>query len=224
MKGSKFNAAKLSRFKGVAKGSKLTNDARPEVYLSRGINKFVINGTAAARMGLEHGDCVTILADAEATSVNEKYLLVQTDLEHGNKVAAHKSEAGMGKPLTFNNSILWGQMIQMTADAEPMSEATLCQAGYMAEYDTIKGRDGQMCKAVLATSRVTFVPVEIEDAPAEIAGIPVVKVWELTDAKRFLVKEDGKSISKFAVGEEAPVEEPAEAPEELEAPEPADFE
>lgn len=213
MKTSKFSGAKLSRFKAVAKGAKIVPDARPELYLSGGINKFVINGTASTKMGLEHGMCVTILSDPDAVDVNEKYILIQTDAEHGNKLAAHKSETTAYKPLTFNCSILWSQMIQLTPDAEPKSEAALCQMGYMVERDTIKGRNGEMCKAVLAASRVTFTPREIAEVPAEIAGIPVIKAWELVDAKRFMIDENGK-VSKFPVAE-GNVEntQPAEAEE-----------
>lgn len=212
MKTTKFSGAKLSRFKATVKGAKIQPDARPELYLSRGINKFVINGTAAAKMGLVHGDCVTIVCDPEATDVNEKYILIQTDEKHGNKLAAHKGDGSGSKPLAFNNSIIWSQMIQMTADAQPMSEAALCQAGLMGEYETIKGRAGQMCSAILAKSRVSFTPREIEGAPSEIDGIPVVKIWELVDAKRFMVKEDGKTISKFPVGEEVEEAEQSEMP------------
>ena len=48
MKKSIFSASKLSNLNVVEKGTKTTNDSRPEVVTGRAINKFTMNASAAA--------------------------------------------------------------------------------------------------------------------------------------------------------------------------------
>ena len=80
MKKSIFSASKLSNLNVVAKGTKTTNDARPEVVTGRAINKFTMNASAAALLDVDNGDNVVMFYIPDAESLDESSLLLRVQL------------------------------------------------------------------------------------------------------------------------------------------------
>lgn len=52
MKKSVFSAAKLAGLTAVNRGTKSSNDIRPAITTARGMNKFTMNASASALIGL----------------------------------------------------------------------------------------------------------------------------------------------------------------------------
>ena len=77
MKKSIFSASKLSNLNVVAKGTKTTNDARPEVVTGRAINKFTMNASAAALLDVDNGDNVVMFYIPDAESLDEKFFIAK---------------------------------------------------------------------------------------------------------------------------------------------------
>lgn len=201
MKKSVFSAAKLANLSPVIRGTKVSNDVRPAITTARGINKFTMNASASALMGCQHGDRVVMFAMPNADSINEKFFIALSANNEGCKLASAGNTQGVGRPQNFNYSGIWSQMLMQDKDAAPAGEKYLVEKGFMQETETQKGRDGNMCKAVLATKRVEYglEPVKDENGdfiPVTIEDVTYEKVYVLVDPKE--VALDDKTAADTA--------------------------
>ena len=192
MKKSVFNAAKLSKLSTVTRGTKSSNDVRPAITTGRAINKFTMNASASALIGCQHGDRVVMFAMPNADSINERFFIAISQNEEGCKLASAGNTKGVGRPQSFNYSGIWSQMLLQDVDAAPVGEKVLMDKGLMAEVETQKGRDGQMCSAILAVKRVEYgveLVVDDENNPmeVEIDGVQYDRLYVLTEPKDIAV-------------------------------------
>lgn len=175
MKKSIFSASKLSNLNVVAKGTKTTNDARPEVVTGRAINKFTMNASAAALLDVDNGDNVVMFYIPDAESLDEKFFIAKgTDKDA--KLASSNKTIGVPKVLSFSYSSLWSLMVQEDLEAQPLGERALVEKGIMEYVPTQMGRDKgdgkkEMCYANLVPYQLAY-EVELVADENEVA-IPV---------------------------------------------------
>lgn len=210
MKKSVFSAAKLSGLTAVSRGTKSSNDIRPAITTARGMNKFTMNASASALIGCGHGDRVVMFAMPNADSINERFFIALSAGNEGCKLASAGNTKGTGRPQSFNYAGVWSQMLMQDKDAAPVGERVLTDKGLMEEVETQKGRDGKMCKAVLATKRVEYGVEEVKDEkgefiPVEIDDVIYEKVYVLVDPQEVTL-EDKSEEGEQTASEEAQVE------------------
>lgn len=210
MKKSVFSAAKLSGLTAVSRGTKSSNDIRPAITTARGMNKFTMNASASALIGCGHGDRVVMFAMPNADSINERFFIALSAGNEGCKLASAGNTKGTGRPQSFNYAGVWSQMLMQDKDAAPVGERVLTDKGLMEEVETQKGRDGKMCKAVLATKRVEYGVEEVKDEkgefiPVEIDDVIYEKVYVLVDPQEVTL-EDKSEEEEQTVSEGAQVE------------------
>lgn len=175
MKKSIFSASKLSNLNVVEKGTKTTNDARPEVVTGRAINKFTINASAAALLDVDNGDNVVMFYIPDAESLDEKFFIAKGTAKDA-KLASSNKTIGVPKVLNFSYSSLWSLMVQEDLDAQPLGERALVEKGIMEYVPTQMGRDKgdgkkEMCYANLVPYQLAY-EVELVTDENEVA-IPV---------------------------------------------------
>lgn len=214
MKKSVFSAAKLSGLIAVSRGTKSSNDIRPAITTARGMNKFTMNASASALIGCGHGDRVVMFAMPNADSINERFFIALSASNEGCKLASAGNTKGTGRPQSFNYAGVWSQMLMQDKDAAPVGERVLTDKGLMEEVETQKGRDGKMCKAVLATKRVEYGVEEVKDKngefiPVEIDDVIYEKVYVLVDPQEVTLEDKSEE-------EEQPASEGAQTEEENE--------
>lgn len=214
MKKSVFSAAKLSGLTAVSRGTKSSNDIRPAITTARGMNKFTMNASASALIGCGHGDRVVMFAMPNADSINERFFIALSAGNEGCKLASAGNTKGTGRPQSFNYAGVWSQMLMQDKDAAPVGERVLTDKGLMEEVETQKGRDGKMCKAVLATKRVEYGIEEVKDEngefiPVEIDDVIYEKVYVLVDPQEVTLEDKSEE-------EEQPASEGAQTEEENE--------
>lgn len=211
MKKSVFSAAKLSGLTAVSRGTKSSNDIRPAITTARGMNKFTMNASASALIGCGHGDRVVMFAMPNADSINERFFIALSAGNEGCKLASAGNTKGTGRPQSFNYAGVWSQMLMQDKDAAPIGERVLTDKGLMEEVETQKGRDGKMCKAVLATKRVEYGVEEVKDEngefiPVEIDDVIYEKVYVLVDPQEVTLEdkseEEEQTASEGAQAEE----------------------
>lgn len=212
MKKSVFSAAKLSSLTAVSRGTKSSNDIRPAITTARGMNKFTMNASASALIGCGHGDRVVMFAMPNADSINERFFIALSAGNEGCKLASAGNTKGTGRPQSFNYAGVWSQMLMQDKDAAPVGERVLTDKGLMEEVETQKGRDGKMCKTVLATKRVEYGVEEVKDEngefiPVEIDDVIYEKVYVLVDPQEVTLEDKSEE-------EEQPASEGAQAEEE----------
>lgn len=189
MKKSIFSAKKLGNLNVVAKGTKTTNDARPEVITARMINKFSLNGSASELLGVQDGDSVIMFKLDGAEDINEKFFIAKA--ADGNKLSSAGHAKGTGRPLTFSYSSIWSLLVQMDVNAKPLGEQALVEAGILKNVPTQLGRakeDGtkEMCYANLAPFTIGYALSLVTDKneqaiPVEIDGVTYEKIFVLSD-------------------------------------------
>lgn len=214
MKKSVFSAAKLSGLTAVSRGTKSSNDIRPAITTARGMNKFTMNASASALIGCGHGDRVVMFAMPNADSINERFFIALSAGNEGCKLASAGNTKGTGRPQSFNYAGVWSQMLMQDKDAAPVGERVLTDKGLMEEVETQKGRDGKMCKAVLATKRVEYGVEEVKDEngefiPVEIDDVIYEKVYVLVDPQEVTLEDKSEE-------EEQPASEGAQTEKENE--------
>lgn len=196
MNKSILNAAKLSGLTVVARGMKSSNDVRPAITTARGMNKLTMNASASQLIGCQHGDRVVMFALPDPQNINERFFIALSAGNEGCKISSSGKAVGVGRPQAFNYSGIWSQMLLQKVDAAPVGERVLVDMGLMQEIETQKGRDGEMCSAVLATKRVEYgvelVTDEDGDAiPVTLAdGTMYEKVYVLTDPKEVSIESE----------------------------------
>lgn len=211
MKKSVFSAAKLSGLTAVSRGTKSSNDIRPAITTARGMNKFTMNASASALIGCGHGDRVVMFAMPNADSINERFFIALSAGNEGCKLASAGNTKGTGRPQSFNYAGVWSQMLMQDKDAAPVGERVLTDKGLMEEVETQKGRDGKMCKAVLATKRVEYGVEEVKDEndefiPVEIDDVIYEKVYVLVDPQEVTLEDKSEEEEQLA-SEEPQAEE-----------------
>lgn len=144
-------------------GTKVSGATRAELILNPTFNKLSLNGIATNKMGVEHGDFVTIIENKNAESLNEKFFITKGIGEGQQaKLASVTKEGGSGKVLSFNYSGVYSKMLQETTDAIELSPEALEEKELVNIYETSGGK-----RAYTATKKMFF---EIGDA-VEAEGI-----------------------------------------------------
>lgn len=189
MKKSIFSASKLSNLNVVAKGTKTTNDARPEVVTGRAINKFTMNASAAALLDVDNGDNVVMFYIPDAESLDEKFFIAKGTAKDA-KLASSNKTIGVPKVLNFSYSSLWSLMIQEDLDAQPLGERALVEKGIMKYVPTQMGRDKgdgkkEMCYANLVPYQLAY---EVELVTDENGVAIPVTVGDTTYERVFVLK------------------------------------
>ncbi len=215
MKKSVFSASKLANFAVVTKGTKTTNDARPEVITQRAINKFVLNGSASTLLNVQDGDSVVIITNPRAESMDEKFLIAKA--AGGAKLATTGHKKGLGLPMTFSYSSVWSLIVQGKVDAKPLGEQALVEMGLMKEYPTQLGRkdangNQEMCYANLTPYVVAYtlaLVTDEDDQPLAFTdpntGITYEEVFVLCEAITREKDDDNKVEGEEVVTEEGEV-------------------
>lgn len=203
MNNSKFTAAKLTGLTAVDRGTKTSSDVRPAITTARGMNKFVMNASASQLMGCGHGDRVVMFALPNAENINEKFFIAVSPKEDlGCKLASAGNKTGVGRPQNFNYASIWSQMLSKDVNAAPMGERALIGKGLMDRFATQKGRDGELCYAMLATKRVEYGLELVKDdkgeiIPVEIDGIIYDKIFALVDPVDLQVEAGVVDVTKM---------------------------
>lgn len=171
----------FSSFKKAAKNAKVSTELRPEVITNRGFNKFTLNGKACNMMNIKTGDGVYMFVDTSASDVNSMFVIAKAPEGEGLKVAAAGKSMEVGRPVNYNYSGVYSQMIQQIPGAIEVSEEALVEMGLMRNEYTQKNKKGEDCFANLATRRVKYEVVSLGEAV--IGGVEYPEVFGLTNVK-----------------------------------------
>lgn len=202
MNKSIFSASKLSKLSAVAKGTKTTNDSRPELVTGRALNKFTLNSSAAELLNVEDGSYVTLFTLPDAEDFNSKFFIAKgtKDTKSAKLTSAGHKKGFM--PLAFSYSSVWSLMIQLDINAKPLGERSLVEAGLMQYVPTQLGRKKE--DGTQAMSYANLLPYTIgfglelvtdeegNNIPLEVDGITYEKVYVLTD----YIKRDSKDTEE----------------------------
>lgn len=197
MKKSVFNPSKLSKLSAVARGQKSSNDIRPAITTARAINKFTMNASASALLGVGAGDRVVMFSLPEADDINERFFIAKSAGNVGCKLASAGNTKGTGRPQSFNYAAIWSQMLMQDPKAAPCGVDVLVNKGLMHEVETQENKDGVMCKAILAVKKVEYglslVTDEAGDAiPLDIDNVLYEEVYALVEPKEFACEDDAE--------------------------------
>lgn len=200
MKKSVFSPSKLSKLSAVARGQKSSNDIRPAITTARAINKFTMNASASALLGVGAGDRVVMFSLPEADNINERFFIAKSAGNVGCKLASAGNTKGTGRPQSFNYAAIWSQMLMQDPKAAPCGVDVLVDKGLMHEVETQENKEGVMCKATLAVKKVEYglslVTDEAGDAiPLEIDDVLYEEVYALVEPKEFACEDDAEEAT-----------------------------
>lgn len=162
-------------FKAAKPGTKASNSTRPELIVTPTINKFTLNNLGADKLGLEHGDFVTITENQNAEDFDGRYFISKSYGESYSKLAATNKSTGGGVALHFSYSGVYSKMLQEDVSAYELSPEGLVEKGLAQVSETESGN-----KSYTITKKIYFEigePMEVE------IGDETVTLYPLTNSK-----------------------------------------
>lgn len=162
-------------FKPAKPGTKASNATRPELIVTPTLNKFTLNSMAADKIGLEHGDFVTITENQNADDFDGRYFISKGYGDSFSKTAATNKSTGGGVALHFNYSGIYSKMLQGDASAYELSPKGLVDKGLAVAYKT--DEDNTSYTAIKKVHFGIGEPMTVEIGEEEVTLYP------LTDSK-----------------------------------------